>query len=168
MILQLGYQLSVILLEVVDYSLTWKHFHQDSRNITCLLYSDDPLMEDESISISYKWITLTKVLRGVSLYFLITSTVEFVCAHSLKGILGGMAYGMVGVSIVFSTGMVYLFKHLATNQLSGIRFGCGVWYYTSVSMLTLFLIVIGCVLNKWYTKRTRDEELQNEQSCQLL
>ncbi len=166
MILQLGYQLSLLLLEIVGHSLTWKHFHRDSRNITCLLYSEDPLMEDKSISISYKWITLTKLLGGASLYFLITSTVEFVCAqspYSMKGILGGMAYGMVGVSIVFSTGMMYLFKHLATNQLSGIRFGCGVWYYTSVSMLTLFLIVIGCVLNKWYTKRTRDEELHNEQ-----
>ena len=45
----------------------------------------------------------TKLLGGVSLYFLITSTVEFVCAqspYSMRGILGGLTYGMVGVHML--------------------------------------------------------------------
>ncbi len=166
MILNFCFQLSLILLEIVGHSLTQQHSHRDSRNITCLLSAGNgPYMEEKSVSLSYRWIALTMLLSAPSQYFLITSCMEFLCAqspYSMKGVLGGIAYGVGGISILLSSALSVSFKLLTENHLHGIVFGCGVWYYTLVSMLTLFLIIIAFVLNKWYTNRTRDEELHNK------
>ncbi len=164
MILTFGFQLSLILLEIVGHSLTWKHSHRDSRNITCLLSAGNgAYMEEKSVSLSYKWIALTRLLSAPSQYFLLTSSVEFLCAqspYSMKSMLGGITYGVWGISILFSSALPISFELLTKNHLHGILFGCGVWYYTSVSMLTLLLIVLAFVINKCYTRRTRNENQQ--------
>lgn len=161
MFLQLAYHLSLLALEVAGHYVTREE--SPHRNVTCLLeldgYGD---LTADVLSLDYRWIALASCLRDLALYCLFTSTAEFVCAqspYSMKGILGGMIYSTLGLAILLHVAMQLPFKKYLQGGL-----GCGVWYYLAVSILTGVLIVLACVVSKWYSARRRRETTQSQQS----
>ncbi len=100
----------------MGHSLTWKHFHRDSRNITCWKCAHT---EGKLVSLSYRWIALSLLLNSLGQYVLITFCMEFLCAqspYSMKGVLGGIVYGVGGISILLSSALSISFNMLTSVE----------------------------------------------------
>lgn len=164
MFVQLFYQLSLLVLEIVGHHLTSMDSSLPSNfSVTCMLeISSGDKLQDSVLSLDFKWIALVKIFDGFSIYCLFTATVEFVCAqspYSMKGLLGGMIYTLLGLAILLSLGIRYPFKYFHQERFgNNFTFGCGVWYFLSVSVLTTILIIVACAITKWYSKRRRRDE----------
>ncbi len=167
MFLQLFYMLSLMTLEIVGHHVTSKKYAYEGikYNVTCML--KDTEMDNEALILDFKWIAVTKVFDGLSVYCLLTSTVEFICAqspYSMKGVLGGMVYSLCSLSILLSTLVLLPFKSVFDKeQFGNLKFGCGMWYFLSVSVITLLFISLAIIVTKCYTRRRRDENIHNEQ-----
>lgn len=158
--LQLIYILSLLTLEVVGHHVTSKDLNSN-KNVSCMLADT----QENTLILNYKWLALPKIFNGISTYCLLTSTVEFVCAqspYSMKGFVGGFLYCVCGFAVLLSLGMKALFITLF-EKIPNILFSCGVWYFSSVALLSVIWIVVASVVSKWYTKRRRDENVHNEQ-----
>lgn len=159
--LQLIYILSLLTLEIVGHYVTSRDPNSASQNVSCMLANT----QENTLILHYKWTAVPKIFNGISTYCLLTSTVEFVCAqspYSMKGLMGGILYCVSGLAVLLSLGMKTLFQKLFEKKLSSILYSCGVWYFSSVALLSGIWIVVACVVSKWYTKRRRDENVRNE------
>ena len=141
--------------------------HQEAVNITnivCLLNSSE---ENYGISnvlpLNYYWIIIPNAIHGIGLFFMLSSTVQFICAqspYSMKGLLFGIGYGFIGASILFSYLVLLPLESSIHKRLPST--GCGVWYLLSVSIVLLLTFLIVCVLSWRYKKRQRDDMQHNE------
>ena len=169
MVIQLFHQVSLLVLEIVGHHLTSIDSSLPANfTVTCMLkISPNTSLKDDKLSLDFRWIVLTRILHGFSIYCLLTSTVEFVCAqspYSMKGLLGGMIYSLWGISILLFTVVLYPFQHLPDKEeLVGLKLGCAVWYFLTTSVLTIVLIVLGCVVTKWYSKHRKNKNIHDEQ-----
>ena len=162
MILQLCYLIGMLSLEIISHHSVEQR--QSENNITCVLSSTvKDLKDNTTLPTDFKWLLIPQVFSGMSIYFLVTSTLEFICAqspYSMKGLIIGIIYGMLGVIVILVTGLKESFLKL--NPLKHLPYGCGVWYYLVMTVLVVLLIVLACFISKWYTRRRRDENLHNE------
>ena len=168
-VFQLCYHVSLMILEVVGHYMT-SHDSSLPQNysVPCMLkLSPDRSTENATLIVNYKWIAIPRIINGVSVYCLLMSTVEFFSAqspYSMKGLVAGLTYCMCGIAVLLCLGMKVPFHHLFNGDDLGkrIKFGCGVWYFFSVSLLSVIWIVIAAVANKVYSRRRRDENIHNE------
>ena len=154
MVLEFLYQVSLLLFEVIGHYVMSRD-HSLTSNVICLLvstYKDVQL--HNTLSVNFKWLALTEVFRGVSVYLLSTSTIEFVCAqtpYSMKGLVSGLIYCLSGFSIIVAACIRLPFRI--------VKVECGVWYYMTVSLLSGVMTVVACVVVKWYSKRKRNQSI---------
>ena len=158
------YQLILMALEIAGHQIT-----STTHNVTCVLQLNvaNELNPDTILSIDYKWLVVGRVLRGFSMYCLLTSTMEFIFAqapYSMRGILGGMIYCLTGLSIVLSYGTQYAFQHVVDWKQH--KFDCGVGYLLFLILFTVALIIVACVVTKCYSRRKRDDSVQVEHSIE--
>jgi peptide/histidine transporter 3/4 len=166
---QFCYHVGLTVLEIVGHQMT----SQDpslgqNYNVTCMLKLDGTgATENSTLILSYKWLVVPMIFSGMSVYCLLTSSVEFFSAqspYSMKGLVGGLAYCMCGIAVLLSLGAKSLFRSLFKKNKFGedIKLGCGVWFFLSVSLLTLIWILVVLVATKCYRRRRRDENVHNE------
>lgn len=168
--LQFLYHTSLLLLEIVGHQVTSKDpsLSQANYSVSCLLNLNDRDPSRNTLIPSFKWLSLSKIFNSASVYCLLTSTVEFVCAqspYSMKGLMGGIIYCLCGLAILLFLAMKLPFQLLFDKKAAlhdDIQFGCGVWYYLSASLLSLMSICVAVVATVCYRRRRRDENIHNE------
>lgn len=138
---------------------------QTTANSTCFMFEKDspvPVVTD------YRWLVLSKIFSTGSMYLLITSSIEFIYAqapYSMKGLFAGIVYcwcGLVAAGAIFAIRQIHK-GLISPPRISFASHTCGVWFYGSAFVFTLFLLCLGFGFLKWYTLRRRDENVHNEQ-----
>jgi len=120
-----------------------------------------------SNSVSHYWLCIPSVFSAVSYFLFHKAGMEFLCSQSpfsMKGLLMGITYSLIALFIVVHFGIRYSYRYF--NSLKCIS--CGTWYFMDSAILSATLIVIACVISRWYSKRRRrdyvDEFTVNESS----
>ena len=131
----------------------------DLHNSTCFYYVN-------AETVSLHWLIPPKVLFGIALYILLTSSMEFIAAqapYSMRGLLLGICIILIGLSAALST-LCYLLVKISRKyytQSNGAN--CELWLNGCILFLTIVLLCAGFIVSKRYTLRRRDEDLPNEQ-----
>ena len=149
--------------------VTVGHYQNQSVNYintTCLLDLTH-YHTVSSLSLSYTWIIIPTVTYNLGSYLLVTVLIEFICAqspYSMKGLLFGAAYGMIGLFIVINLAWLVPLQYASKKWAQDIQLvGCGTLYFLSILVVILInIIVFGCS-SKHYKKRLRDEDHLSEE-----
>ena len=138
----------------------------NTTNTTCLLeVNQNNPSTWSSLPLDYKWIMILECLRGASYFFMITAGIQFICAqspYSMKGLIVGLVYGFLGTSSI----IIYILLLPITytvHKWPPNRYGCGMWYLLSASIVLLIVFILACILSRRYKNRKRDDILPNEQ-----
>ena len=156
MFLLLLHQLSNLVLDVAG------HMASD-RNVTlsCFLEtSENDVSKGNIFNISYYWLGMPKLFSSAAYYLIFTSTSEFLCAqspYSMKGLLVGVTYSLVTLSIVVNFGLMYLYRQFKWQGY------CSTLYFVVSILLTAIIFVIVYFVAKWYSRRQRRENINEEQ-----
>ena len=156
MFLLLLHQLSNLALDVAGHMAS-------GRNVTlsCFLEtSENDVLKGNILDISYYWLSMPKLFSSAAYYLIFTSTSEFLCAqspYSMKGLLVGVTYSLVTLSIVLNFGLMYLYRQFKWQGY------CRTLYFVVSILLTVVLFVIFYLVAKWYSRRQRRENTNEEQ-----
>ena len=118
-------------------------------------------------SISRYWLCIPSVFSAISYFLLYKAGMEFLCSQSpfsMRGLLMGVTYSLIAIFIVVHFGLRYIYRYFNSFK----QISCGTWYFMDSAILSAALIVIACVVSRWYSKRRRrdyvDEFSFNESS----
>ena len=156
MFLLLLHQLSNLALDVAGRMVS-------DRNVTlsCFLEtSENDVLKGNIYHISYYWLGMPKLFSSAAYYLIFTSTSEFLCAqspYSMKGLLVGVTYSLVTFSIVVNFGLMYLYRQFKWQGY------CSILYFVVSILLTVVLFVVVYLVAKWYSRRQRRENTNEEQ-----
>ena len=159
MFLLLLHQLSNLALDVAGHMA-------GGRNVTlsCFLEtSENDVSKGNIYHISFYWLGMPKLFSSAAYYLIFTSTSEFLCAqspYSMKGLLVGVTYSLVTFSIVVNFGLMYLYRQFKWRGY------CSTLYFVVSIVLTVVLFVIAYIVAKWYSRRQRRENTNEEQLLQ--
>ena len=111
-----------------------------------------------------KWFILPQIMSSLSDLLIVISMIEFFCAqvpYSMKGLMAGITYGLLGVFIAFdnTTSLPFIMK---SSRWGTRTISCGFWYCLT-KLLFLILIAILSLVARWYKLRKREDVLPNEQ-----
>ena len=153
-------------LAVVNYGMLDAIGHYRNRtttydNSTCILNfnSSRYYMEERVLPLHLGWLMLPSVIYFIGNCLMIVTAAEFICAQSpssMKGLLFGMLYGIIGFAIVLNLAWLYPVQLAVKKWLTGFRIGCGAIYFLFVSGVMLIIIVAFCFARKCYKKTQRD------------
>ena len=96
---------------------------------------------------------IISAISSLQNYLLISSFLEFICAHSpqsMKGFLIGFMW-LVTVLLAVISYFVYFLSLECTTR------GCGTSYFSLVTLFSAVGFVIYCVFARWYRNRERDD-----------
>ena len=146
------------------YYYTRQHHHPETSNATpnnCL-FQETP--SSLSGNLNKGWFILPQVFHAVSDLLIVISMIEFFCAqvpYSMKGIVAGITYGLIGMFIAFDQiiSLPFIMKslHWGTRIIS-----CGFWYLL-MKLLFLILVAILSLFARRCKLRKRQDVLPNEQ-----
>ena len=131
----------------------------DLHNSTCFYYVN-------AETVSLYWLILPKVIYGIALYIILTSSMEFIASqapYSMRGLLLGIGILLFGLSAALSSLCHLLVKISRKYYTQSNGANCELWLNGCILFLTIVLLCVGFIVLKWYTLRRRDEDLPNEQ-----
>ena len=102
----------------------------------------------------YRWLILPEVMYGVSLFLLLTSSLEFIVAQtpkSMRGIMVGLWNAIIGISNLINGYSYLLYFYIGTESL-----GCLSYYYIGNTTFILIVFLIYLVVTRRYKVRIRD------------
>jgi peptide/histidine transporter 3/4 len=147
--------LSFLIIEAVGY-----HYSFLPQEDTMCFLSET----SHSLSLSYKWYYIPQFFRGFFSFYGAWGAIEFICSqtpYALKGLIFGMLFLLVGVSLLFSELLLLPVSHTVKNW-HPVVYGCGVWFYLcATAFYVIFTPVCIFVFKKVYKMRRRDEDLHN-------
>ena len=115
-------------------------------------------------TIDSRWFILPQVLHSLSDLLLVITMIEFFCAqipYSMKGMVAGIAYGLLGVFVGITKAVSIPF------MISSVHWGVGTisceFWYLLMKALFLMLITILSLIMRQYKLRKREDVLPNEQ-----
>jgi len=134
-----------------------------NATLLCLFKtSENNVLKENTFNLSYYWLALPKLFSSFAYYLIFTSTSEFLCAqspYSMKGLLTGLTYSLVTLFIAVNFSLRNVFKVVKLREY------CGTFYFAVSILLTMFLFVVVYLVTKWYSRRLRRE---NDDEDQLL
>ena len=131
----------------------------DLHNSTCFYY-----VNEETVSLY--WLIPPKVLYGIATYIILTSSMEFIASqapYSMRGLLFGIGILLCGLSGALSSLCYLLVKISRKYYTQSNGSNCELLLYGCILFLTIVVLCVGFIVEKWYTLRRRDEDLPNEQ-----
>ena len=147
--------LSLLIIEAVGHHFT----HFPDKDQMCFLSE-----KYHHLSLSYWWYCIRGIFRGLNIFYILYGTIEFLSSqspYSLKGLLIGFMYFIIGLSFLFTT-LLLLPVFLTVENWHPVPYGCGVWFYSCVTVFfLLYTLVCIIVFKKVYKMRRRDEDLHN-------
>ena len=164
MVLALLGNLIDLCLEVTGH---YQYEYTTQQNTTlCLFTAKESQPLAMSLNVSYYWLAIPNVFYSMAVLLLCIAALEFVCAqspYSMKGLLTGFGYFMLGVSGI-AAALVFLPFQLTKRDWSGTSvFSCGFWFFTADSVCTLVAMVIFVVSGVCYKWRRRDQDVASYQ-----
>ena len=133
-----------------------------NATIQCIFHESRGLL---SQSLNYRWLAIPQYLHFISLTFLLTGVIEFICSqapYSMKGAIIGAQYTLLSIC---STPILVIIGVLYKNHLSSLGTGtisCEFWYALLIIVAYLSLFVILAWIVKRYKMRKREDLLPNE------
>ena len=140
------------------------HFVGRSQNATllCLLkLNSNEVYEVETAkgTLSYYWLYMPAPFCSLAYYLIFTSTMEFLCSqspYSMRGLLMSHLYSFIALFVGINVGLRHLYNFFPWHDYC-ITLYCGV-----STLVTALLSVVFFILSKWYSKRRRrDNEDEN-------
>ena len=102
----------------------------------------------------YRWLILPEVMYGISMFLLLTSSLEFIVAQtpkSMRGIMVGLWNTTLGISHFINGYSYLLYLHIGTESL-----GCLSYYYIGNTTFILIVFLAYLVVARRYKVRIRD------------
>ena len=136
-----------------------------NATIQCIFHESRGLL---SQSLNYQWLAIPQYLNFISLTFLLTGVIEFICSqapYSMKGAVIGAQYTLLSICSICSTPILVIIGVLYKNDLSSLgtgTIGCEFWYALLIIVAYLSLFVILAWIVKRYKMRKREDLLPNE------
>ena len=144
------YYFSLMVIEAVGY-------HYAIQDSICFLSRKKRLL-----SLDFKWYCISQFIGGIGSFYIICVIIEFICSQApfaMKGVIFGFTYFIFGVFTLL-TSLLLLPVSLTVENWPPVPYGCGVWFYLSVSIVFLILTTLCIILyKKVYKMRRRDEDL---------
>ncbi len=136
-----------------------------NASIKCIFQQSPGLVISQSTN--SQWLAIPGYLHFISLTFLLTGIIEFICSqapYSMKGVIIGAQYSLVSIfsiaTVVVATCTVTFKKDL--SSLGKGTIGCEFWYALLIIAAYLSLLVILAWMVKQYKMRKREDLLPNE------
>jgi peptide/histidine transporter 3/4 len=105
-----------------------------------------------SQSLSYRWLAIPEYLHYISLTFLLTGIIEFICSqapYSMKGVIMGAQYTLISIcSIPILVTNVVILNTESLSSLGKGTISCEFWYALLIiaAYLSLFVILVWMVI----------------------
>ena len=135
-----------------------------NATIQCIFHEVHGLL---SQSLNYRWLAIPQHLHLISLTFLLTGLVEFICSqipYSMKGAIIGAQYTLLSIcsipTLVIIAAVVLYKKDLSSLGTGTIS--CEFWYALLIIVAYLSLFMILAWMLKRYKMRKREDLLPNE------
>ena len=110
------------------------------------------------------WIVIPELMNGLSLFILILTGLEFVCAQApfnMKGLVFGITYALFGFGDLIQTGLLAPFYY-TKSVWQNAPLTCGMWYFLIQAVIVLICFVIMIMVIRRYKSRTRINILQSD------
>ena len=117
-----------------------------------------------SSTIGEKWLVFPEYLHYICLLLFIIGIIEFISSqvpYSMKGLMVGVQYTLIAISLIPSVLLLQVFKHgvfFGGTQL----IGCGFWYGVIYIIANVIVYITFKCLMKRYKMRKREDVLPNE------
>ena len=131
-----------------------------NSTIRCIFHEHHGML---SQTLNSQWLAIPEYLRFISLTFILTGIIEFICSqvpYSMKGVIMGTQYTLGTICSAVGIFVVLLEKDLS---IFGERtISCEFWYALLMIAVYLFLFLILAYMTKRYKMRKREDLLPNE------
>ena len=102
----------------------------------------------------YKWVVIPHIFCGISFFYILVSSLEFVVAQSpkqMQGLMVGLWFAFLGVGEIVNDNMWLPFTLIKSSSL-----GCMFYCYLTCSVIVLACLMIFLIFVKHYKLRIRD------------
>ena len=119
-----------------------------------------------SENLNYRLLTIPQYLHFISITFLLTGAIEFICSqapYSMKGIIIGAQYTLISICSIPT--FVIIPVVLSKTDLSSLgtgTIGCEFWYALLIIVAHISLFILLAWMVKRYKMRKREDLLPNE------
>jgi peptide/histidine transporter 3/4 len=161
-VLRLGKYLTLMALTV--YTRQVKNSAGSSMSNATLLCLFQATPGSLTNTIDSRWFILPQILHSLSDLLIVITMIEFFCAqipYSMKGIVAGIAYGLLGVFVAITKAVSIPFMVRSVHWGVG-TISCEFWYLL-MKALFLMLVTILSLIARRYKLRKREDVLPNEQ-----
>ena len=134
-----------------------------NATVQCIFHEVHGLL---SQSLNYQWLAIPQYLHFISLTFLLTGLIEFICSqapYSMKGAIIGAQYTLLSICSIPT--LVIIGVVLYKTDLSSLGTGtisCEFWYALLIIVAYLSLFILLAWMVKRYKMRKREDLLPNE------
>ena len=151
---------------LIAFDVISRHNYLNSEynaTVQCIFHEVHGLL---SQSLNYRWLAIPQYLHFISLTFLLTGLVEFICSqapYSMKGAIIGAQYTLLIICSIPTLVIIAVVLYKADlSSLGTGTIGCEFRYalLIIVAYLSLFVILVWIV--KRYKMRKREDLLPNE------
>ena len=156
-----------IMLALMTYARQhYTHITPSSNaTLSCVFYQPHDSLNFLSETLDYRWLIILEALMATSRLLVLIGALEFYCAqvpYSMKGLVAGIFYALLGFFIMLSQGLLLPFKTTSLKWGTG-TLSCGFWYLLTLLIYLLIMMAASVVVMRWYKKRKREDVLPNEQ-----
>ena len=132
-----------------------------NTTLLCLFQANAGLLMN---TIDSRWFILPQILHSLSDLLLVITMIEFFCAqvpYSMKGIVAGITYGLLGIFLAISKTVSIPF--MTSSTYWGVRtVSCEFWYLLMKVLFLMLVTVLSSIVRR-YKLRKREDVLPNEQ-----
>ena len=157
----------MLITTLVAFDVISRHNYLKSEynaTIQCIFHERYGLL---SQNLNNRWLAIPRYLHFISLTFLLTGLIEFICSqapYSMKGAIIGAQYTLLSICsipLVVIIAAVVLYK-VDLSSLGTGTISCEFWYALLIIVAYLSLFILLAWMVKRYKMRKREDLLPNE------
>ena len=164
----IGFTLPIVRYAIMLALITYARQHytaSSNATLSCTFYQLHDSLNFLSETLDYRWLIILESLIAISDLLIAIGALEFYCAqvpYSMKGLVAGIFYGLLGFFMMLSQGLLLPFKMTSLEWGMG-TLSCGFWYVLTLLIYLLIMMAASVIVMRWYKKRKREDVLPNEQ-----
>ena len=149
---------------LIVLSVMIQHKNMPHTNTILCIFQENTLDAEHSLQgMDYRLYAIPEIISAISYIMILVGAIESLCAqipYSMKGLIVGIFYGSMVISLVLNKVTVYVFT-LKWEAKS--VFSCEFWYFQTKLIFLSITILCAFIVLVYYKKRKRDDVLPNEQ-----
>ena len=167
----IGFTLRIVSYAIMLALMTYARQHyahitpSSNATLSCMFSKSNDSLNFLSETLDYRWLIILEALMAISDLLVSIGALEFYCAqvpYSMKGLVAGIFYGLVGFFMMLSQGLLLPFTMTSLEWGTG-TLSCGFWYLLTLLIYLLIMMGASVIVMRWYKKRKREDVLPNEQ-----